>query len=49
MVAKNVASCNTSAQRDRFGGLSAHATSDDVRNFNSFDLSALFTQIYQTI
>ena len=39
MVAKNVASFKTNAQQDLFGGLSASATFDDVRNFNSFELS----------
>ena len=39
MVAKNVASFKTNAQQDLFGGLSAPATFDDVRNFNSLELS----------
>ena len=39
MVVKNIASSKTDAQRDRFWGLSAPATSDNVRNLNFFDLS----------
>ena len=39
MVAKNVAFFKTNAKRDRFVGLSAPTTFDDVRNFNSFKLS----------
>ena len=38
---KNGASSKTDAQRERFGGLSAPATPDGVRNFSSFDLSNL--------
>ena len=39
MVAKNVASFKTNAQRDWFVALNARTTFDDVRNFNSFVLS----------
>ena len=39
MVVKNNTSSKTDAQRDRVGDLSAPVTSDDVRNFSSFDSS----------
>ena len=39
MAVKNVASSVTNVQRNRFGGLSALATSDDVKNFSCFGLS----------
>ena len=39
MVVTNLASSKADAQRDRFEGLTALATSDDVRNFSSFDLT----------
>ena len=39
MVAKKVACFKINAQQDLFGGLSEPATFDDVRNFNSFELS----------